>query len=72
MADAYIESIELRLKNLFEKLVKTCVGMHGITAFISNRRLDMKVIAILLIVLGVVGFLLGSMMYGDIGISCFV
>lgn len=32
----------------------------------------MKVIGILLIVLGTIGFLLGLMMYGDIGIACIV
>ncbi len=32
----------------------------------------MKVIAILLIVLGVIGIALGLMMFGDIGIACIV
>ncbi len=32
----------------------------------------MKVIGILLIVLGVIGILLGMMMFGDIGIACIV
>ncbi len=37
-----------------------------------TRRLDMKVIAILLILLGVAGIFLGSMMFGDIGLACIV
>lgn len=32
----------------------------------------MKVIGILLIALGVIGILMGLMMFGDIGIACFV
>ncbi len=32
----------------------------------------MKVIAILLIILGVLGLVLGGMMFGDIGIACMV
>jgi len=32
----------------------------------------MKVIAILLILVGVAGIFLGSMMFGDIGLSCIV
>ena len=32
----------------------------------------MKLIAVLLIVLGVVGILLGAVMYGDIGIACII
>lgn len=32
----------------------------------------MKIVGILLIVLGAIGFLLGLMMYGDIGIACIV
>ncbi len=32
----------------------------------------MKVIGILLIILGVIGLLLGGMMFGDIGIACIV
>ncbi len=32
----------------------------------------MKVIGILLIVLGLLGILMGMMMFGDIGIACFV
>ena len=32
----------------------------------------MKVIGILLIILGVIGILMGIMMFGDIGIACFV
>jgi len=32
----------------------------------------MKVIGILLIVLGVIGILMGLMMFGDIGIACIV
>lgn len=32
----------------------------------------MKVIGILLIVLGVIGILMGFMMFGDIGIACIV
>ncbi len=32
----------------------------------------MKVIGILLIVLGVLGVLLGLMMFGDIGVACIV
>lgn len=32
----------------------------------------MKVIGILLIALGVIGILLGGMMFGDIGIACIV
>ncbi len=34
--------------------------------------LVVKVIAILLIVLGVVGIIMGLMMFGDIGIACIV
>ena len=37
-----------------------------------TRRLDMKVIAILQILLGVAGIFLGSMMFGDIGLACIV
>ena len=37
-----------------------------------TRRLEMKVIAILLILLGVAGIFLGSMMFGDIGLACIV
>lgn len=32
----------------------------------------MKVIGILLIILGVLGILMGMMMFGDIGIACIV
>ena len=32
----------------------------------------MKVIAILLIIWGVLGIIMGSMMFGDIGIACIV
>ena len=32
----------------------------------------MKVIAILLIILGVIGFFMGSLMFGDIGIAAMV
>ena len=32
----------------------------------------MKVIGILLIVLGVIGILMGLMMFGDIGIACII
>ncbi len=32
----------------------------------------MKVIGILLIVLGIVGILMGFMMFGDIGVACIV
>jgi hypothetical protein len=32
----------------------------------------MKAIAILLIILGVIGIILGMMMFGDIGIACIV
>lgn len=32
----------------------------------------MKVIGILLIILGVIGVILGVMMFGDIGIACIV
>ena len=32
----------------------------------------MKAIGILLIILGVIGILMGFMMFGDIGIACFV
>lgn len=32
----------------------------------------MKVIGILLIIVGVLGFVMGGMMIGDIGIACFV
>ncbi len=32
----------------------------------------MKVIGILLVILGVIGILLGLMMFGDIGIACIV
>ena len=32
----------------------------------------MKVIAILLIILGVLGLVMGGMMFGDIGIACIV
>ncbi len=32
----------------------------------------MKVIGILLIILGVIGIILGMMMFGDIGIACLV
>lgn len=32
----------------------------------------MKVISILLIILGVIGILMGFMMFGDIGIACIV
>lgn len=32
----------------------------------------MKVIAILLIILGAIGLLLGLMMFGDIGIACII
>lgn len=32
----------------------------------------MKVIAILLIIVGIIGIALGGMMYGDIGIACVV
>ena len=32
----------------------------------------MKVIAILLIILGVLGLVMGGMMFGDIGIACMV
>ncbi|MBD5545799.1 MAG: hypothetical protein HDQ97_00060 [Lachnospiraceae bacterium] len=32
----------------------------------------MKVIGILLIILGVIGILMGMMMFGDIGIACMV
>ena len=32
----------------------------------------MKIIGILLIVLGIFGIAIGSMMYGDIGIACII
>lgn len=32
----------------------------------------MKIIGILLIVLGVMGILLGAMMFGDIGVACII
>ena len=32
----------------------------------------MKVIGILLIILGIIGILMGMMMFGDIGIACMV
>ncbi len=32
----------------------------------------MKVIGILLVILGVIGIVLGAMMFGDIGIACIV
>ncbi len=32
----------------------------------------MKVIGILLIVLGIIGILMGFMMFGDIGVACIV
>lgn len=32
----------------------------------------MKIIGVLLIVVGVLGILMGSMMFGDIGIACLV
>lgn len=32
----------------------------------------MKVIGILLIILGIIGILMGMMMFGDIGIACIV
>lgn len=32
----------------------------------------MKVIGILLIILGVVGIVMGGMMFGDIGIACII
>mgnify|MGYP007102026072 CR=1 FL=1 len=32
----------------------------------------MKVIGILLIILGVIGIVMGLMMYGDIGLACIV
>ena len=32
----------------------------------------MKVIGILLLILGVVGIIMGGIMYGDIGIACIV
>lgn len=32
----------------------------------------MKIIGILLIILGVVGFVMGLMMFGDIGVACII
>lgn len=32
----------------------------------------MKIIGILLIIVGVLGFIMGAMMFGDIGIACMV
>ncbi len=32
----------------------------------------MKVIGILLIILGIIGLIMGAVMYGDIGIACIV
>jgi len=34
--------------------------------------MTLKVIGIILLVLGGIGLLLGAMMFGDIGIACFV
>lgn len=38
----------------------------------KKGELYMRVIGILLVILGIVGFLMGMMMFGDIGIACIV
>lgn len=38
----------------------------------ARKVIKMKVIGILLIILGVIGILMGLMMFGDIGIACIV
>ena len=40
--------------------------------FIGKGGARVKVIAIILIVTGVLGMLMGAMMYGDIGIAAFI
>lgn len=32
----------------------------------------MKIVAILLVVVGIIGFIMGGMMFGDIGLAAFV
>ena len=40
--------------------------------FLIEGGFEMKVIGILLIILGVIGIVMGLMMFGDIGIACIV
>lgn len=49
------------------------MNMYNYPAEYDNRsRIGLKIIGVLLVVVGLLGILMGLMMFGDIGIACIV